>query len=302
MMVFFAILGPIANKMPQAEMIQTKAVIPAIMVYFVLGGAFLWLGIGSIRARRWAWALTVVMSWLWLILGVLSFLSFLFMSNSIMTASIEQQGQVKLPPEAILMMQVISGIMTFGIYVLLPAAFLIFYQRKSVLMTCQRKDPQIRWTDRCPLPVLAISIILAFSALSIFLTIFIYGGTVPIFGHLISGAIGSVSLAFVALIVIYLAWGTYRLQIAAWWGTLLLWIVGMTNTVLMFIQVDLIEMYEKMGMPKAQIELMQKSNLIELASRWGLGITLLSGAIFLGYLFYIYRYFTHKPEEESIGT
>jgi hypothetical protein len=59
----------------------------------------------------------------------------------------------------------------------------------------------------------------------------------------------------------YLAWGTYRLKMAAWWGTLLLWIVGGANGVVMFSQTDLMEMYEKMGTPAAQSEMMAEVGL-----------------------------------------
>ena len=52
---------------------NVQTMIPGIVLYFVLAVALVWLGVGSIRARRWAWTLTVVLSWMWLIMGVVGF-------------------------------------------------------------------------------------------------------------------------------------------------------------------------------------------------------------------------------------
>ena len=119
------------------------------------------------------------------------------------------------------------------IYILLPALFLIFYHRESVRATCQRRDPQIRWTDRCPMPVLALSILCALSALCM-PTMVVYRPVMPVFGVVLSGAAGAAVILLMTLAMAYLAWGTYRLQMAAWWGTLLLCIVGILNMVHIF--------------------------------------------------------------------
>jgi len=182
-----------------------------------------------------------------------------------MRASIPQQA--KMPAEAIMAMQIISGAVLACIYLLLPALFLLFYHRASVRATCQRRDPQTRWTDRCPMPVLALSIILGFSAVSMPLSAAVY--SVPLFGVFMSGAVGAVVMLLIALAMAYLARGTYRLQMAAWWGTLLLWIVGTLNMAVTFSQTGLMEMYEKMGMPPAQLEMMRKSGFAETMSHWG---------------------------------
>ena len=52
--------------------------LPAVFFYLGLAVPFLWLGIGLIRARRWAWTLIVVFSWIWLIVGIPGFSMFLF--------------------------------------------------------------------------------------------------------------------------------------------------------------------------------------------------------------------------------
>lgn len=289
MVVVVTLLGP----MPQGEAMDARMMIPGMFFYFLLAVALIWLGIGSIRARRWAWTLTVVLSWMWLIMCVLSFIAFVFLAGPMMQVSIEQQGQAKLPPEAITMMRIIGGVMMFGIYILLPAVFLIFYQRASVWAYCQRRDQRTRWTDRCPMPVLALSILMAFSVVSM-LFMPVYGCVMPLMGYFVSGAVGAVVMLLIALAMAYLAWGAYRLQMAAWWGTLLLMVVGTVNMVVTFWRTDLMEMYEKMGMPATQLEMMQKSGFFEQASRWGPWMVLVTGILWLSYLLYVRRYFTRK--------
>ena len=68
-----------------------------------------------------------------------------------------------------------------GVMLVLPAGFLLFYQRASVCATCQRRDGQVRWTDRCPLPVLAVSVLMAFSALCM-LSMAVGWPVFPVFG------------------------------------------------------------------------------------------------------------------------
>jgi hypothetical protein len=296
-MALVTMVGPM-GKTPGSEAMIAWMMFPAIIFYFLLGVALIWVGIGSIRARRWAWTLTVVLSWMWLILGAVSFIGFVFLAGPMMAASMQQQGQPKMPPEAMMVMRIIMGGFMFCIYILLPAVFLVFYHRASVWAFCQRRDPQVRWTDRCPMPVLALSLLLAFSVVSM-LSMPAYGCVMPLFGHYVSGAVGGVVMVLIALILAYLAWGTYRLRMAAWWGTLLLWIVGTANAAIMFLRTDLIEMYEKMGMPETQLEMIRKSGLTEVASRWGPWALLVTGVLWLGYLLYIRRYFTGNVDRAA---
>src|SRR2546423_12501878 len=43
--------------------------LPAAVMYGVIATIFIWLGIGSIMARRWARALLLILAWSWLIIG-----------------------------------------------------------------------------------------------------------------------------------------------------------------------------------------------------------------------------------------
>ena len=303
MMVVVSVLGPMvkAAGAPQGEAINAQMMIPAMVLYLAMAVALIWLGVGSIRARRWAWTLTVVVSWMWLIMGVIGCVVFVLFAGPMMSAAIEQQPKMKMPPQALVIMRIITGAVLACIYILLPAIFVIFYHRESVRATCQRRDPQVRWTDRCPMPVLALSILHASGAALYMPSTAAYGFVMPVFGVFLSGAAGAAVILLLTLAMAYLAWGTYRLQMAAWWGTLLLWIVGILNMVA-FSQTGLMEMYEKMRMPPAQLEMIRKSGLIEMMSRWMPWMGLVGGAAWLGYLLYVRRYFVRNVEGASGDT
>jgi len=299
MMVAFYVLGPLPNP-PQGPAMNRQALIPSLVLYPVLAVALVWVGIGMVRARRWAWTLTVVLSWMWLIVGLFAFVMFVFVIGPMTFESVARQQN--LPREAMIAMEFTGGVILAFIYILLPGGFLVACHRESVRATCLRRDPKVRWTDRCPMPVLALSIIMAFSVVS--MSSLVAYGIIPLFGFVISGPAAAAVILSIALVMAYLAWGTYRLHRAAWWGMLLLWIAGTVNAVVTFARTDLMEVYEKMGMPADQLDLIRKSGVVELMTQWGPWMTLVSGAGALGYLLYVRRYFVSsaKPMTETIGT
>ena len=73
-MVAISLLGPLARA-TQGQAMSRPVMISGIFVYLPLAVGFIWLGIGLFRARRWAWTLTVVSSWMGLIVGVVSFVA-----------------------------------------------------------------------------------------------------------------------------------------------------------------------------------------------------------------------------------
>jgi hypothetical protein len=288
-------LGPMAQP-PNGQAMNGQSIIQAMVFYVALAVAFIWLGIGLARARRWAWTLTVLLSWMWLIVGVAGFVFFVFFIGPKTWASIAQQG--KIPPEAMMAVRIIGGAVLACIYIVLPGVFLIFGHHESVRATCQRRDPKIRWTDRCPMPVLALSVMMALSVMSM-PSVAAYGFVMPLFGVYISGTAGAVVILLLTLVLAYLAWGTYRLRMAAWWGTLLLFIAGTLNMVITFSGTGLMKMYEKMEMPADQLEMIRKMGMVESMSHWAPWMGLVSGAAWLGYLLYVRRYFIRSGEGTS---
>ncbi|MHC4498668.1 MAG: hypothetical protein ACYS21_06080, partial [Planctomycetota bacterium] len=175
-------------------------------------------------------------------------------------------------------------------------ALVLFYGSKNVKATCEFRDSIVRWTDRCPLPVLAVSLIFAAWAFSM-LWMGAYGWVIPFFGVILSGLKGAVVAMVAMLLLVYTAWGTYKLRIRAWWCSVLLIVVWALSAGITFSRVSMWEFYERMNFPEQQLEMMKKfampqsSAMVLFFGLWVVGL--------LGYLLYTRRYFAPSCEQED---
>src|SRR5262245_9251727 len=76
-----------------------RMVLPSVLMYGAMGVLFVTLGIGSIKARRWARAVTLVLCWAWLVTGVISIVMFIWLGPAFLHTVSEAQGE-PLPPAA----------------------------------------------------------------------------------------------------------------------------------------------------------------------------------------------------------
>jgi hypothetical protein len=265
---------------------------PSVLFYVVLAVWFIWMGIGSIKARRWARALILVSSWLWLICGIGGLIFMLLFLPGMYD---QMAKNIQMPPADVsIMIFIMIGFMTI-FYVVIPAVFVLFYKSKNVKATCEFSDPQVRWTDKCPLPVLAVSFIFTTWTASMLFMGF-YKWTIPFFGFIASGLTGAAVVLIVMFISAYLAWGTYKLSMKAWWCSLFLIIAWALSTGITFSRVSIWDLYEKMSFPKEQMSMKQLGwlnafTIVLFVGLWSLAL--------LAYLLYIRRYFVHPPTQEN---
>jgi hypothetical protein len=294
----FMIFGMIASAFVESSAFATMRptmMIPAILLYVVLAVWFIWMGIGSIKARRWARALVLVTSWIWLVGGIggLTFL-LLFMPDMF-----DKMGENKqMPAGAVHVVKYVTTVFMTVFYLIIPAALVLFYGSKNVKATCEFRDPQLRWTDKCPLPVLALSLLFGFWAASMLFMGF-YGWAIPFFGFVLSGIRGAAVGFAVMLLSGCIAWGMYRLNIKAWWGAVLLIVGWAVSGGITFSRVSMMDYYEKMNFPEQQLEIIKQYSIPQ-----GYAMALFCGLWlvgFLGYLLYTRRYFVHTAGQE-IGT
>jgi hypothetical protein len=275
------------------EGLSVRAMIPGLLVYVLLATWFIWMGIGSIQARRWARALCLVSSWLWLVSGITGML-FMLMFMPDMYEQMSKDGQM--PANVVTIVKYVTfGFMTV-IYIIIPGAFILFYGSKNTKATCEHRDPVVRWTDKCPLPVLAMTLMSGCCAACLpFMGL--YGWAVPFFGTIITGVAGAgIALIFLVLLA-YITRGFYRLDLKAWWcatGLAVLWGASCTIT---FSRITLMEFYEKMNFPAQQLEIMRKMSFTQSHS-------LTYACIFwvilvLAFLLYTRRYFISPSEQRN---
>jgi hypothetical protein len=295
MMVPLMLLGQLINaKNTNAAGGSLAMLLPALLVYGGLAVVLVWLGIGSIKARRWARALLLVLAWSWLVMGVVMVAVMMVVFPKIL-ANINTNmpaGQPGLPPAATGVIMVIAGLILGFIFILIPAVWVFFYGSRHVKATCEARDPVPRWTDACPLPVLALSLWLSFGVPMLALMPVTSHGVVPFFGTFLAGAAGGVFYLLMAVIWAWAAWRLYRLDVCAWWVVLVVLVLFFASNLLTYMHHDVVEMYRLMGYPEAQIERMQKSGLMT-GNRmaWLTGCSMLP---FLGYLLYVKKYLRAK--------
>ncbi len=279
--------------------------------YAFLATALITLGIGSVRMRRWARALTLVTSWYWLIMGALITVLLTAMLPVVMRSAMAQaqlrSGGGPSPDISNGVMAVIlTLIIVFAAFflVVVPIAFVVFYGRQDVAETCRRRDPVERWTDRTPLPVLGASVIYLTGALYLL----VMGATTPLFpffGRYLHGFAGAAGFLTVAALDFYLAFAIFRLKTAGWWVAVLSAPIRLASMVLTYARADLMQAYSKMGFSDEQLRMLNSNPMLR--SHVILWWSLLSLLIFFGYLLWLRRYFNAPaanpalPAADSLG-
>ena len=291
--LFSALMVPLMlvsmSMVPPNQGYTTAMMIPGIIFYVFESVWFICMGIGSINSRRWARALILVSSWIWLI-GGSSMLFFMLFFMRDMFAFKGAGGSI--PSSVIIVIQFLTfGFMTV-LYVLIPASLVFFYGSKHTKATCEHNDPQVRWTDKCPLPVLAVSLLSGVFAVSMLFNGAL-GWVTPFFGVFLSGFPGAIVILLYAIILVYISWGTYQLKIEAWWCAVLVSFLWGVSAVITFSRQGLMSFYEMMKFPPQQLEIMRQ--MIQGQNLWlMLGFGLVWFAMILLYLLYTKKYFVSK--------
>ena len=182
----------------------------------------------------------------------------------------------------------IVGVGCAGIFlVLLPAVLLWFYKDEKVRTTLEFYDPNPRWTDRCPIPVLGLSIAAALAGF--WMIPAAATGVVMLFGVIVTGFAAYAAAAIMCGIFILAARLVYLQRPAGWWlvvGLILLFAISVTIS---WFTVDLHTLYAAMGTPDAQLDELVKFTEDQRAL-W-LGMTIVMTLLAFGYAVYVRRWF-----------
>jgi len=291
--VLLMLVGQLAVRSTNAPPTPLWAILSAILIYGILAVALVWLGIGSIKARRWARALLLIFSWSWLLIGVIASVSMAFVMPKILAgATGGPDANHALPASAIVGMM-IGMFLVFGVFfIVVPAVWIFFYRSRHVKATCESRDPVTRWTDACPLPVLALCLWLAFSVPMMLVMPVMGHAVMPFFGMFLTGLPGTLLCLAIAALWACAAWLLYKLDVRGWWLILIAFVVFMVSAVMTYARHDIIEMYQLMGYPQAQIDQIQKTGL--LTGNHMAWMTAFFMVPFLGYIVFIKKYLRQK--------
>lgn len=286
LMAFLMVVGLMAGSgTPGAPPMRMMA--PIGVMYLGIAAIFITLGIGSMMALRWARALTLVVSWWWLIIGVLSCVAMVAMLPRMFDTLPAEQAAVK--PVMIGCMSVFFGLF----FVLLPLGFILFYRRRNVKATVEARDPVRRWTDDVPLPLLAFSVWMILGAAATLLCGFMYP-SFPVGRWIIRGAAVPAMMLALALLMLFIGFGMLRRKASAWWAAVGMFVLGAGwGAVFLSGMTNLAAWYRDIGMAvdPRQMEMMEKIY----ASPLFIGWIFLFWAAYLAFLIYLRRFIFTEP-------
>jgi hypothetical protein len=294
-----AVLMPVMLFLPQpqgqppAQLPMTQLVMIALM-YATVSAAFGWLGIGCLIKRRWSRPLTLILSTHWLIIGILSILSTLA-TYPIAIATIQADKTV--PKSAILLILAAGLAIVAVVMVILPAAILLVMKSPDMRSTVEHYDPTPRWTDRCPIKVLGLSLTLYVTGL--FFAFGIAYAAFPIAGVLLRGLPAILTVSIIAGLLILSGYWVYKLQDRGWWlGLLTISIVTLAMIPSVFF-VPAVDFYRAMGTPEEQLPVIAEHEQLLKATFMGMMILFAIG--FAAYMFSI-RPLIQAARAKSLAT
>jgi len=290
--VFCALLVPlILVATSPAGAADLRTTVPSMVLYTVVAAVFIWLGVGSIRARRWACELTLSLSWIWLVTGICSMVVAAWLVPAMLRG---MAASSDLPSNFVFIINlVIFGIIGF-LYVILPGAFVLFYRSPHVAATCRARDRSPQWTDDLPRRLLTLVIVWALAAVSV-LMMPAYGFVAPFFGIVLNGASGAAVWAAILAGCVVLTWGSARRAPWAWWGGVAAIILAALSSVITAARVDPAEFVLAMGLPEEQLVLLSG---IAMPGRWVMALVwVVVWGTFLAYLMTVRRFFLPMRED-----
>lgn len=209
-----------------------------LVVYGLAAVYFITAGVGSIHARRWARALGVVVSAVWLAGGIVTVVMLLvILPKALRAMSVPNTGAIGGAAIAVAIL--------FAI--VLPLLMFLFYRSDAVAATVERRDPHARWTDRTPLPVLAVVLVVSFGSVAMLANL--ASPTLSLMGRVVTGAPAAMTLFALALLGAVLAVQLYRLREAAWWTLVLLQVAGLVYGGMTLAQTDFGDLARRSGSP-----------------------------------------------------
>jgi hypothetical protein len=270
------------GRVADATVPPPRAMVGVILFYLAIAVVLITLGAGSLMARRWARALTLVVSWMWLIGGVISSVAVIAMSSSMFAAL--PPGQESARPFMIGCMAVTLGF--FGI--LIPLAFVLFYRSPHVRATVEALDPVPRWTDRIPLRVLAFSCWMFFGAASVLMSMSMYR-VLPFGSVLLRGLPAAAVMLIFAAMTLFIAIGSLKLMPSAWWAAMAMFLFGAVYSVVLMTRTNWEAWYSELGMSAdpRQMEMLRTMYSGPFFYAW----LVILWVAYLAFLFYIRRDF-----------
>ncbi|MDF7823535.1 hypothetical protein P4B35_05880 [Pontiellaceae bacterium B12227] len=265
----------------------TRQMLSGVSVYGFLAVWLIWMGIGTIRARRGIRLLMLATSWIMLVCGMLAMVMMFFVMPQAFEVS-------EVPAEMMKPILVGVYVVLAVVYLLFPTIGILFYGNRNVRATFEHRDSAPSWMEGCPLPVLVLVMMLLLAAISLLMLIFM-NCALPFWGIIVSGWAGAVVLLLVVGACLALAQGAHNMRPWAWWGVLALLLIGLASQLITYGRIDVMEYYRAMGYTDEMLLQLSKMEWVNSTS-FNLMALFYSAPGFI-YLLFIKRYFKSTEQE-----
>jgi hypothetical protein len=272
----------------------------ALLLYTAMATLFIWVGVDSIRCKRWVRPVVIAVGWI-TIVSVLFALAFMVVGmkdlpillsqspqTTVTTTTTTGSGSVAVaaftptPPDAAIGMMIGFTLLTL----LIAVAYVWFYSTAAVRRTLEAYDPRPSWTERCPLPVFVACVALLLGAMSTLGTA--YEEAVPVFGTYVTGW-GAVALDLAAAAVMLVAMTMmYRNKRVGWWMAMGVVTLGFASAAITLMRLGAMEFYRRGHATRVDLDRLAQSSVM--TGSTPLVFVLVMGILSVAYLLAVRRY------------
>ena len=210
-----------------------------IIGYYAIGAVLVPLGYGHLRMRRWARTLSLTLLRFWQLVGI-PLVAIFFL---VLVAS----------KELTLVAVVIAAVALALSYLVAPGLLNRFYQSRNVRLTFETRDPRSYAIEGLPIPMLVLCSLYLFYAVSFHVPIY-FRGIFAFFGVFLYDLQGIFLHDVSILLMIGLAWGTFKSQMWAWWVALTYFFLLTVSSVLTFLRSSYADILSGLRFPPTEIE------------------------------------------------
>jgi len=254
--------------------------------YYLLACLLIPIGIGTLRLHRWALTLSILYLW-----GLLAFGVFFIINLGILAPAF-----FRLSESIVIYRLIIVSLLSLTFLILFPMVLLRFYKSDKVKYLFEKNDPKTYWTEKYPLPLLALLFLFLLCIIAWHLAIF-FQAMFPLFGKLMFGRQMVYLIAFCIVALYGLIYGVFRLKIWAWWAALIYFTLLTVSVIMTFTRYNFYQIVSMMNLLEYEMEFLGKVTVLH--DYCLVGLFALPLLLILGLLIYSRRYFV--SEEINIG-
>lgn len=257
----------------------------AFNLLFYLGSAVFMVvvGLGTIRVRRWARVLMLIVSWSFLVAAIFGIVMMGFLLPDILG----RMDPGSADPAAVRTVLFFVMALVAGTMIGMPLFFVLAYSGRHVRHTFATRHPEPTWVDRCPSSILAMSLVMALFGLSQISGS--WTGLSVLFGVALSGPAAIAVNLVIGGSWIGLGFGLFRLSRAAWLAGFVFIAVVHVSAFFAFRSMSFIEMFYRLGAGAGDVSAI--GGLGSLLEHWSGAFALASGAVWIVSLFSVRRHF-----------